>query len=310
MQCFLNDGGTTLRYICIDIGGTTIKYALADENGILREKKRIASRAKEQGGIVEQIVATVNECREKNELDGAAIATAGLVDENGTVVFAGENFVDYSGTKLRDIVEKECGLPCSVTNDANAAALGEYWRGVGKEAESMFMITVGTGIGGAFVKDGQVLFGAGCSAGEIGFLPMGDGVKLEDLASGGALMKKIAAANFSTKQGDEPAHDPANIFAMARANDTTTKRALQDMCRYLARGIASVCCVVNPAVVVLGGGAMSDEEYLRPLLEEELAKLLPVPLTQATRLKFAELKNDAGMIGALKYFLSHKNAER
>ena len=291
-----------LKYICLDIGGTTIKHALADETGQLTAKAQTPSRATVSGGIVDTVLNIVKESSAKETINGVAIATAGLVDENDRVVFAGEHFADYSGTHLSAIVEENCHLPCTVINDANAAALGEYWLGVGKGSKSMFMITVGTGVGGALIIDGHIVNGSGCSAGEIGFIPLGDGVKLEDVASGSAMTRQIAAAKHILPQ------DIGNkqIATWIKNNDETTLGAIKSMCRALSFGIATVCCLINPEVIVLGGGAMENETLMRPLLNKALADRLPAPLYSSTRLEFATLQNDAGAVGALKYFLQCK----
>ena len=279
----------------MDIGGTAIKHALTDAaTGEFTAKGQCPSCAKEPGGVVRTVFAVAENYLARQTVDAIAIATAGLVDETGKVVFAGDNFAEYSGTDLQNIVGKKSGLPCVVENDANAAALGEYYRGAGKGCASLFMVTVGTGVGGAFIADGKILRGASCSAGELGFIPADGGAKLEDLASGAAAMREIAAAKNSAARDISS----EQIFAWARQNDTATVAALAKMCRFLARGLATVCCLLNPEVIVMGGGAMADKEYFAPLLKKEFTALLPAPLRQNTCLKFAELGNDAGLVGA------------
>lgn len=291
------------RYVCIDIGGTTIKYALADETGKLFARKELASAAKIDGGIARQTVKIVNECLRGEKIAGVAVATAGLVDEESGTVILADNFCNYSGTRLKDTIEKNCGVPATVANDCNCAALGEYWLGAAKNAKSLFFMTVGTGVGGAFVLNGEILQGAGFSAGEIGFMPLfGSGQKIEDIASTRAML------NFAASEKNI---DPADVngetfFAWVNDGDDTAIRALNRTTDALAYGIASVCCLLNPETILIGGGIASRRELITAPIRKKLAALLPKAMFEHTRIDCATLANDAGMIGALRNHLSKR----
>ena len=294
------------RYVCIDIGGTSIKHGLADEEGHILTRGQCPTRAREDGaaGIVRKVIEIAGQYRASDRIEGVAVATAGIVDtENGSIVFAGErSFPGYTGTKLRASVEEACHVPCAVENDVNAAGLGEYWLGAGRNASSVFMMTVGTGIGGCFLLDGKVFHGAGGSAGEIGFLRVhGENRIFEETASTRALIERAAAACGA----DAAKLTGEQIFQMAAEGRKDAAEAIEYMAERLAEGISHVCCLLNPEVILLGGAVMSQEAYLRPLLEKHLeAMVLPV-MRRGTRLEFARLGNDAGMLGAL-YFLRQR----
>ena len=291
------------KYLCIDIGGTSVKYAVVNDDGKILRKSSVPSEAKIPGGILKNLGEIIEKNRDGAE--GAAISTAGLVDSTkGEVIFAGGNFAAYSGAKLKKFVEEKYNLPCEVENDANAAALGEYWLGGGKGNRSLFMMVVGTGLGGAFVTEGKILSGANFGAGEIGFLPASSG-KLEDAASVAALIK------FVTERKKIPADrlDGEKIIALAKEGDEDALLGARRMAKALAEGAAAASCLLNPAVILLGGGIMEGEKaspFIIPMTEEFFAALLPLPMRKNTVIKVAALGNDAALLGALKSFLDKR----
>jgi predicted NBD/HSP70 family sugar kinase len=290
------------NYICIDIGGTAIKHGLARADGQLLVKGSVLNDVRQSGAaaMVRQVQGLARHYLAGPAgpaIRGIAVSTAGMVDaERGEITYAASHFPGYSGMKLRQLLEEDCQLPCTVENDVNAAALGEYWRGAGQGASSLFCLTVGTGIGGAAVLDGCLIRGASGSAGEIGYLPVGgDGKTLEDQASVTALIRAVAA-----EKGLEPSRlDGRAILGLARSGDRPAQAGLERMIRCLAQGIASVCYLFNPQVVIVGGGIMEQAGYFKPRLEQAMAAVLLPFVYERTDLAFASLGNDAGMIGAL-----------
>lgn len=297
-------------YVCIDIGGTNIKYGLANEEGTLLERGERPTLAREEGstGIVSKVIDIARDYGKSHNLEGVAIATAGIVNaKDGSIAFAGEkSFPGYTGTKLRSLVEDALGIPCAVENDVNAAALGEYWLGAGKNAASIFMMAVGTGIGGCLLMDGKVFHGAGGSAGEIGFMRFpGQDVIFEEIASTRALVEHTAAAcsmNPAELTGEK-------VFQMASEGKAAAVSAVEAMAENLGGGIAQICCLLNPEVILLGGAVMKQEAVLGPMLQKHIeANVLPA-MRMGTRIAFAKLGNDAGMLGALYFLLESIKAK-
>lgn len=287
-----------MQYACIDIGGTAIKYAMMTEAGEILVKGQVLTNVAADGSkdIPRKIAVIVKDLqKECGKAEGVAVCSPGLIDaEKGEVIFAGPNFPGYTGMKLRAEIEALTQLPCTVENDVNAAGLGESWLGAGEGAKSAFCIFVGTGIGGALVLDGHLVHGASAAAGEIGFLPLAGG-SLEQLASMPALLKNTGAAT-----GEE-------VFQRVAAGDEKALVALEDMTQKLACGLAQICCVVNPEVLIMGGAVMAQREFFEPRLKQHLQELLPEALLKNTRLAFAELGTAAGFTGALRHFLQrHK----
>lgn len=291
------------RYICIDIGGTSIKYGIYDEKSqAFIGHDSVPTRA-DQGGP--HIVFTVSGIIEdllhsEKEVSGICISTAGMVDcGEGRVIYASELIPRYTGTPLKTLIEKQTGLPCEVENDVNCAGLAEYHAGAAKGSRSALCLTVGTGIGGAYIDHGRVLHGVSGSACEVGYihLPGGD---FQDLASTTALVRKVAQSK------GVPVEDMSGelVFQLAKRNDHDCMQAISEMCEYLGMGIANICYVLNPEVIVLGGGIMAQGDYLYEDIRSSLDRNLRAPVSKATTLRFAYHRNRAGMLGAYYHFLN------
>ena len=277
------------NYFLIDIGGTTIKYGISDGSGRFVEKGLMKNPARETsvGDMLSEIIGRIRAAGDKLELSGVAIATAGVVD-----------------TETGRIVGEAAHLPVVVENDTNAAALGEYWLGAGRLRRGMtrqpspfFVMTLGTGVGGAIVIDGHVLHGASGFAGEVGFMTVGD-EKFEDVAATSALIKHFARM----KDIDAATVDGQDIFALARAHDETAVRAIDTFIKNLARGIANICYCLNPEMVIIGGAISAEAGYLKPRLIAALKALVVPRVYENMTIDFSRLGNDAGMLGALYHF--------
>ena len=297
-------------YVCIDIGGTSIKYGLANAAGEFVHKASMPTEVAEKGAQIlpAKIQKIVEGYRQEGHVPvGIAISTAGMVDpESGCIVYAGTTFRGYTGMKLSEIIEMTLGLPCTVENDVNAAGLGELWLGAGRGARSLFCLTVGTGIGGCVIIDGKLLHGAGNCAGEIGYMDLGGAKSFQHTAAASCLVCNVAEA----KGLPVSEVDGCKVFEWAKAGDEVSVQAIDEMITCLAKGIANVCYVLNPEVVILGGGIMAQEAYIRPRLLARLEKKMVPRVFKTTRIAFAERQNDAGMLGALYNFLQRKENEQ
>lgn len=295
---------TAERYfVCIDIGGTFIKHGLADRGGHIYKKGELPTEIKKKGveGLLKKVAMIVASYRYEHKIAGVAISTPGVVDAAlGEIIFAGVNFPGYTGTRLRAEIEARTGLPCAVQNDVKCVGLAESWIGAGSGAHSVFCMAVGTGIGGSLILDGRVISGTGGSAGEIGFIELNStGASLEASASTAQLVREVAEL-----KGLAPDEISGRlIFKWAKEGDEIAIQAINLIVARLAEGIATVQYVFDPECVILGGGIMAQEEYLRGRLEAALDRIMTNPLRTHVRLEFAKLKNDAGMLGALCHLL-------
>ncbi len=281
----------------LDIGGTSIKYGvLASSDSscqfLFHGEKDSDAKVIQGPGIVKKAADIIRELMQRYAIQGIAVSTAGMVDAGtGTVLYANENIPQYTGTRLKEIMVREFGLPCWVENDVNAAALGEYYYGSGRGCSSMLMLTVGTGIGGAVVLQGDIYRGYSNSAGEVGYMWL-DGQHFQDMASTTALVRR------TEERLNETGLNGRIIFERAQQGDIRYQEEIAVLSDYLAKGISNCVCLLNPQLVVLGGGIMVQRKYLEPLIKDRMRKYMNPEMFRHTELAFARLGNKAGMAGA------------
>lgn len=295
------------QYICIDIGGTEIKHGVLDENEKFLAKGKVPTEAFNGGpALLKKVMGIAADYLKDRKTEGICVSTAGMVDvEKGEIFYAAPLIPEYAGTKIKASMEAEFGLPCEVENDVNCAGLAEAVSGAAAGAQSALCLTVGTGIGGCIIIGGRVYHGWSGSACEVGYMHM-DGSDFQTLGAASILVKRVAAA----KGEPEAQWNGYRIFQLAGAGDPICKEAIDQMCDCLGKGISNICYVLNPQIVVLGGGIMAQEEYLRPRLEKALARYLVSSIYEKTELAFARHQNDAGMRGAYYHFLERQGKAR
>lgn len=295
-------------YILIDIGGTAIKHGIATLDGNFLVRNEIPTEARKGGGpgIVTKVL---NICKDAlathgSSIKGVSVSTAGMVDpDSGAIVYAmPESIPDYTGVNYKELIATNFSLPCEVENDVNCAALGEAWLGAGKDCKDVFCMTIGTSIGGAMICDGKLVSGASHSAGEIAYMRIPGGI-LHEFASATYLVKYYAQLK-GIAEADIPTHgiNGKVIFDQAEQGEALAVAAIDDLIEHLSDGIANVVTVQNPQAVILGGGIMARDQYLRPRLRAALEKKLRPIVFASTRLEFANLHNDAGMLGGFYNF--------
>lgn len=287
------------KYISIDIGGTFIKYGLINENGEILEKNELATEANKGGEqILAKVLKIVETYHTKEPVEGVAISTAGMVDsKKGAIRYASDLIPAYTGINFKDPIKEKFNLPCSVENDVNCAGLAEYKTGAGKNSKIALILTIGTGIGGCAIINGEVYHGISGSAMEVGYMRVKDST-FETLGSAKALVEKVAKLNGEEKEN----WDGKKVFECAKNGDDDCIGAIDEMCDILALGIANISYVLNPDTVILGGGIMAQEDYLYPKIDKKLKEHLEKPLYDVIRLKFASNQNAAGMLGAFYNF--------
>ena len=292
-------------YVSIDIGGTSIKHGILDENIKFITSGEVATEAQKGGkNILEKVINIVSEYKKEYNLSGICISTAGMVDcEKGEIIHASDLIPNYTGTQIKKTLEDIFSIPCEVENDVNCAGLAEYFSGSAKGSSISLCLTIGTGIGGSIIINDRVFHGFSGSACEVGYMNMFKG-KFEDLGATSILVKKVA----KLKNCSENHIDGKLIFEMAKNNDKDCIKAIDEMVDVLGMGIANICYVINPEVVVLGGGIMAQKDYLYDKIRLSLDKYLIPTISSKTKLEFAKNQNKAGMLGAYYNFISiHKD---
>ena len=287
------------KYVSIDIGGTAMKYGLISEEGVILARSEQKTEAYKGGAsILEKAVRIVEGFLKREEISGICISTAGMVDTiKGEIFYSAPLIPRYAGTKFKETMERKFGIPCEVENDVNCAGLAEYMSGASKGCHSALMLTVGTGIGGCIVLNGEIYHGFSNSACEIGFMHMA-GSDFQTMGAASILTRKVA----EWKNESEENWNGYHIFEEAKKGDELCNKAINEMVDVLGQGIANVCYVINPEIVVLGGGIMAQEEFLRKKIEDAVSWYLIPSIAAHTKIAFAKHRNDAGMLGAFYHF--------
>lgn len=308
-----------MAYACgIDIGGTKIAGGVVDENGAILSRLRAESPASDSAAIVETVAATVTSLAEQHPIDRVGVGAAGFIDADRSTVLFAPNLA-WRDQPLGAQLSECLGLPVVVENDASAAAWGEYVFGAGRdEVADLLLVTVGTGVGGGIVVDGELRRGAYGMAGEIGHLRVVHGGRLcgcgnhgcwEQYASGSALVRDARAETaqgsllarplLEAALGDLERIDGPLITELARAGDPFCIERLSELGGWLGEGLSSLVAVLDPGVIVVGGGvAAAGDLLLEPLRERFAHTLSGRGHRPAPQILPARLGNDAGMVGA------------
>lgn len=238
------------------------------------------------------------------EIAGICISTAGMVDEKeGVILHAAPHLIpDYTGMRVKELVEKRFGLPCEVENDVNCAGLAEAVFGASREAGISLCLTIGTGIGGAIIIDRKVFHGFSGSACEVGYMHM-MGSTFQELGASRILSQKVAQVKAKKEPALKANINGKWIFERAKAGDEDCVKAIDEMADALGMGIANICYVLNPEMVVLGGGIMAQKEYLYDRIRNAMDRYLIPAVASRTKLAFAKNQNQAGMLGAWCHFM-------
>jgi glucokinase len=303
----------------VDIGGTKIAAGLVDEHGQVVRHERTESPATQPAEIVrtigELVRSLTSSLGDDQTVEAVGASAAGFVDkQRATLVFAPN--LAWRDEPLKDHLEKELGLPVIVENDANAAAWGEFTFGAGEDVENLLMLTIGTGVGGGIVMDGELVrggFGMGGEVGHINLVP--GGVKcgcgnlgcLESYGSGSALVRMTreaaaehpdrAASLIERAGGDVSEISGPHVTQAAQEGDPFAVERLVVLGDWIGQGVASLTAVLDPTVVVIGGGVAEAGDLLLDPVRDSFARHVTGrghrPLLEVRR---AQLAN-AGMVG-------------
>lgn len=303
-----------MYYYGIDIGGTTIKCGLIKSGGQIITKDEIKTRKEENGKYILEDIAKYIRKNNKNlgikdeEIEAIGLGVPGSVLDNGVVNKCIN--LGWGVFNVANEFENLLHIKTRVGNDANMAALGEYWLGSAKEFSSMVFITVGTGVGGGIIIDGKPVNGFNGAACEIGHLPivtedMGEcncGKKdcLEIVASATGIVrvaKKMLAekGNNSTLKRIENL-TAKDVFDEAKKGDLLSIMIVDYVTDYLGRGLAIAAGMIDPEVFVIGGGVSKAGDYFIDKIRESYKKYVFHP-SKYTNIMQAKLLNDAGMYG-------------
>ena len=302
----------------VDLGGTSVKLGLFDKDGKLIEKWEIPTRKEENGKyILEDIAQTIlKKAKEKKiseEIIGIGIGVPGPVREDGVV--KGCVNIGWEEINVTEELEKKTGYPVKAGNDANVAALGELWQGGGKGFQNLVMVTLGTGVGGGIILNGKILAGVNGAAGEIGHMPVvyeeteycncGKKGCLEQVASASGIvkeMKKILASSTKDSVFRDQQISAKAVFDAIKEKDELAQEAGERLGKYLGIALAHITAVIDPEIIVIGGGVSKAGDVLLELIQKYYMEKAFLP-SRSVKFALATLENDAGIYGAAKLVL-------
>lgn len=318
------------RVIGIDLGGTTAKIGILNQNGEIEKKWELPTDISKDGMlIIPNIITSIKEVLKTDKLEasdflGIGMGTPGTVNRtNGTVIGA-YNLNWKTEQLIREQVESSTGIPFFLDNDANVAALGEQWKGAGNNEKNVSFITLGTGVGGGLVSDGSLIHGAVDAAGEVGHITVepygyectcGKKGCLEQYASATGIVRLARDLTADHPEESElkilvendEVIDAKRIFDSAKAGDTYANHVVDRFSFYLGLALGNIANILNPSTIVLGGGVSQAGDFLVERVRKVVEEFTFPTIRPITKIKIAELGNDAGMIGAASLVLNELN---
>ena len=311
------------RYcIGVDVGGTSVKIGLFREAGELLDKWEIRTRT-ENGGeaILPDIAASIKERLEEKKIGremviGIGIGVPGPINKEGVVPHTANLGWGYKEV-TRELTELT-GIPARGGNDANVAALGEMWKGGAEGCKNVILLTLGTGVGGGIIVDGKIVVGAHGAAGEVGHAHVDENISghcgcgnkgcLEQVASATGIVKlakeELAASDKPSllREGEVSAKA---VFDALKGGDALAERIVERFGKYLGKTVAVFTVVVDPEVVVIGGGVSKAGPVLLEYIQKYYVNCC-YKATRNVRFALATLGNDAGIYGCAKLVLDEK----
>ncbi|MCF3945005.1 ROK family glucokinase [Oceanobacillus alkalisoli] len=304
--------------IGIDIGGTTVKIGLINHDGEILVKWEIPTNKDNAGqAVINDIWTSITEMIAKhkieNEIIGIGVGAPGFINPETGIVEEAVN-IGWKNFNLTEELHRLCNLPVFIENDANLAALAENWKGSGNSAENLIFITLGTGVGGGIIANGEILNGTNGTAGEIGHILVAPNEYrcncgrvgcLEAIASATGIVhmamdhiNKAPHGVLAACYNQRGMLEAKDVFDCAMAGDEASQRIINRMAEALGMAMANLAVTINPSHIIIGGGVSKAGEPLLAKITAAFKKYALPRVSDCCEVKLAQLDNDAGMIGA------------
>jgi glucokinase len=284
-------------FIGVDVGGTTVKLGICDADGNVHGRGSVATDpAASPTDMLEQIAVVARKLvADAGATRACGVGTPGPLDPERRVLARANHLPTWKDVAIPRILGSQLGIPVVLENDGNCAAWGESCVGVGRGARAIVLFTLGTGVGGGIVLDGELWAGVGGAAGAFGHLVIDPAGPLCLCGQRGCLEVYASATSVARRAGRKAATD---AFSAAESGDAAGQAAVTEACDALAAAIATTIHTLQPDVVILGGGmAAAGDALLLPVREGVRRRVRPAWL-EHTRIELASLRGDAGWIGA------------
>ncbi len=285
----------------IDLGGTAIKLGRFTQDGTCLRSLIVATP---QPATPEAVLAVLVDAIAQLDPDASAIAIGvgmpGPADASGRIARVAINLPGWIDVPLSDWLEEKTGRPTAIANDANCAALGEAWLGAGRSYQNMILLTLGTGVGGGIILNGELFVGHDGAAGELGLITVNPDGETCNSGNRGSLEQHVSASAIRRRTGQEP----EELSRLAEAGDPTALEFWKTYGRDLGVGLTSLIYVLTPEAIVLGGGVSGSAQFFFPSAWAEIEQRVHPSSRRGLKLIRAELGNRAGMVGAAKLAIS------
>lgn len=296
--------------VAVDIGGTKVSAGLVDGDGKLLYRTAMPTDPSRLDDLTDRVLALIDDVidQAKQEIAGVGIGIAAAVDPAAGHVLWAPNIPGWVDIPLGRIVHEATGLPANVGFDGHFAALGEHWVGGGRGVRNMVLVIIGTGVGGGLILDGRLYHGAQNLAGAVGWMIAQPNTldtelsrsfgNVESLVSGPAIVRSAEQSRGDDAQHTEPVTSES-VVQCALNGDAVSQDILRRAGDCLGRAVAGIVSLLNPELVLLGGGVGSTGVYLDAVREAVDSFAQPVSRS-GVRVEQALLGNDAGLIGAAR----------
>ncbi|HLP90270.1 MAG TPA: ROK family protein [Nostocaceae cyanobacterium] len=288
---------TKLVVLGIDLGGTAIKLGLFTQDGTCLQSLTVPTpQPATPEAVVSAMVDAIAQIDPENQALAIGVGTPGPVDASGRIAKVAINLAGWEDVTLADWLEVKTGKPTILANDANCAGLGEAWLGAGRCFQNLILLTLGTGVGGAIILNGELFAGSQGAGGELGLITLNPEGPMCNSGNQGSLEQYASNIAIRRRTGKEP----AELGQLAQAGDRDALGFWQEYGRDLGIGLTSLIYVLTPQAIIIGGGISASFNFFFPAMKAEIEKrVLPI-CRLGLQILPAELGNSAGMVGAAK----------
>lgn len=290
----------------IDIGGTGTKIGIVAEDGTILRRRTISTRVHaDPTALIDAIASSLRlilDAREsqRNPVAGVGVSVAGFLDREHSAMIHNANLPALRGFPLRNALEKRLSLDCRLEVDSNAAVVAEYRHGAGRGSKRLLGVTVGTGLGGGVIIDGQLLRYTGECAGDLGHIIVDRKGRRCTCGAQGCLEAMVNVAALSERAGGRIAREIVNS---GRKGDKVARKALAESGRWLGLGLASLSPIFSPDRIVVGGGVSAAGDLLLEPTRASYRTHVQPEFREKTQVVGSSFEGWEGMIGAASLFL-------
>lgn len=292
----------------LDVGRDWVRAAIADLTGETVARRDVRARAKSAESLIEQLGEIAHALAAEagirwRQVTVAVVGSPGVFEASRGQMALAHNLPGWERVGLASSLQAELGTKVDFENDVNLATLGERWRGLGKGIDNFAYLHVGTGVGMGLVLNGELYRGSSGAAGEVGYLPLGSpdphGSRNRRRGALEGVLGASGVVSAARREGMEPPLTPKRIFTAARKGDRKALRVVDVVAQRIALSVAAVVPVIDPELVILGGGVGRNGDLLLGGVERELAALSPF----SPRIEVSSLGEEAELVGALSMAL-------